>query len=339
MRGRRTRRNERAGEQGYALVLIMFFLALLALTTVMAAPTVISSIQREKEKEMVWRGRQYTRAIRMYYAKMKRFPTSLDDLTKPKTGLRFMRQAYKDPMNGTDGTWRLIYVGPNGQLIGSLNPANQASFGMIPGLQGGVGVNPNATLGTSASSFGSSSSFTNTSFGGNSSFGNSSFGSSSFGNSTASGTANAAGGQGFGSTTTGTTDPNAQNGGSSDQLGVPQPLQMMDSSNTIGGNIIGVGSKIDKKSFLWYQKAKNYRQFEFIWDPSKDMGLGGASRGIGNPVQNLNGNNSNTTNPNGTTPGSGFGANPGSSSPQPNQNFNGNQDPNSNPPLQAPPGQ
>ena len=47
---------------------------------------------------MIWRGRQYVRGIKLYYRKTGRFPTSMDDLTKPKLGsLRFMRQAYKDP--------------------------------------------------------------------------------------------------------------------------------------------------------------------------------------------------------------------------------------------------
>jgi type II secretory pathway pseudopilin PulG len=366
---RRPRRNQ----QGYALVLIMFFLALLVLSTVIAAPTVLSSVQREKEKEMVWRGKQYTRAIRMYYTKMRRFPTSLDDLTKPKTGLRFMRQAYKDPMNSTDGTWRLIYVGPSGQLVGSLNPYNQQTFGMMPGMgamagaQGLAGATP-AGLQGNTSAFGSSMQGGNSSFGsgfggsstigGNSSFGNSSgfgssssFGSSSaFGSQPAQATNNQSPGS-FGSVTT--TDPNAQNGSDSgSQMGQPQPLQMMDSSNTIGGNIIGVGSKIDKKSFLWYQKAKTYRLFEFIWDPSKDTGTGGASRGIGTPVQNMNGTSTNGTNPtgingtngtNGTNNngfGSGFGSGFGNNQnnqqnqqqPQQNQNnFNNDQ------PLQAPP--
>jgi hypothetical protein len=336
---RRTAKARRVntGEQGYALVLIIFFLAMLVLTTVVAAPTVISSIQRDKEKEMVWRGRQYTRAIRMYYTKMKRFPTSLDDLTKPKTGLRFMRQAYKDPMNGTDGSWRLIYVGPNGQLIGSLNAANQ-TFGMMPGI---AGMAPNGALGSAAGSFGSSIGNAGNSSFGNSSFGNSSFGNSSFGSSNSSfgSAANANGvpggtggaGQAFGSTT----DPNAQNG--ADQSGNPQPLAMMDSSNTIGGNIIGVGSKINRSSFMWYQKAKNYRQFEFIWDPSKDLGMGGASRGIGTPVQNLNGTNPSGTNPNSMNPtGTGTGLNPGQNPSQQNPGFNGNPDPGAIPPLQAP---
>lgn len=112
-------------------------------------------------------------------------------------------------------------------------------------------------------------------------------------------------------------------------MGTPQPLGMMDASNTIGGNIIGVGSKINKKSFLWYQKAKNYRQFEFIWDPSKDLTVGGASKGIGTPVQNPSG-----TNPAGTgtsNPSSSPGMNPGQN-PQSNQNS-----PNPDVPLEAPP--
>jgi hypothetical protein len=352
-----TIRRKQKGQEGYALVLMMFFLALLVLSTVLAAPTVLSSIQREKEAEMVWRGRQYTRGIRMYYMKMHKFPTSLDDLTKPKTGLRFMRQAYKDPMNNVDGTWRLIYVGPNGQLIGSLNSQALGTFGQVP-TAGAPGVAQNASFG-GQSSFGN-----NNSFGGNSSFGStlggtgssfgSTLGSTGFGN-TAFGNGNQAGaapsgqapanGTGGGSGNNGdtSTDPNAQNGDSSDQGGTPQSQGMMDASNTIGGNIIGVGSKINKKSFLWYKKAKNYRQFEFIWDPTHDSVMGGASQGIGAPVQGTNGVNPNGANPNGTgvngvtsspfSPGINSGQNP-----QQNQNpNNGIIDPNSNPPLQAPP--
>lgn len=113
----------------------------------------------------------------------------------------------------------------------------------------------------------------------------------------------------------------------------------MDASNTIGGNIIGVGSKVNKKSFLIYEHAKNYRQFEFIWDPSKDTTVGRASAGIGTPIQNSNG-----MSPAGTT---GLNGSPFSSGINPNQNSNTNQtssptqgqNPGSGspePPLQAP---
>ncbi|PYX84872.1 MAG: hypothetical protein DMG70_05370, partial [Acidobacteria bacterium] len=94
-------------QQGYALLLVVFLATTMLILATLAAPDIKTEGQREKEKEMIWRGRQYTRGIKLYYRKMGRFPTSLDDLTKPKVGsLHFMRQAYKDPMNTQDGSWR-----------------------------------------------------------------------------------------------------------------------------------------------------------------------------------------------------------------------------------------
>jgi hypothetical protein len=334
MRQKRNIRGACRAESGYALVLVMFILAILVLAMTEAAPTVLSSIQREKEKEMVWRGKQYTRGVRMYYMKLNRFPTSLDDLTKPKTGIRFMRQAYKDPMNQVDGSWRLIYVGPNGQLIGSLSDRSLGSTGQIGGM-GIVGAQAGSpSLFSTAFSAGNGSGLT----GGNS-LNSSGFGMNQLGGNNqagAVGTALANGSSAAGAN--GTADSSSPDPTQPHSLAGP-----MDASNTIGGNIIGVGSKINKKSFLIYQKAKNYRLFEFIWDPSQDTTVGRASAGIGTPVQNMNGQN-----PQGTaTPNSPFGQgmnpmNPGQTpgqiqTPAQNPNPAGNPDPNQMPPLQAPP--
>jgi hypothetical protein len=298
-----------------------------------AAPTVLSSIQREKETEMVWRGKQYTRGVRMYYLKMNRFPTSLDDLTKPKTGIRFMRQAYKDPMNQVDGSWRLIYVGPNGQLIGSLNDRTISIAGVgspTAGAPGGIQSAGSSIfsngIGTNSTTLGSSS-INSSGFGMNQSAGTNPNG--AMGTALANGTAP--------TNSTGNAD-DAANQDSTQPHSLAGP---MDASNTIGGNIIGVGSKVNKASFLVYEKAKNYRKFEFIWDPSKDTTVGRASAGIGNQ--------------NGINPATGNGANPmgngmsnsplspGTSpgqAPTQNSNQNGiNPDPSGGPPLQAPPSQ
>ena len=119
-------------------MMVAFFTALLLITSMAAAPQILQQGKREKEQEMIWRGQQYVRGVKLYYRKMGRFPTSVDDLTKPKVGsLRFMRQAYKDPMNKGDGTWRLIYVGPAGQLIGSLKPPQTLQ---LPGAGAGLGT-------------------------------------------------------------------------------------------------------------------------------------------------------------------------------------------------------
>jgi hypothetical protein len=284
------------GEEGYALLLVVFLTTMLLLATMVAAPSVKTERKREKEEEMIWRGKQYVRGIKLYYRKNGKFPTSLDDLTKPKTGsLRYLRQAYKDPMNKEDGSWRLIYVGPAGQLIGSLKPPQTLQ------LQGGAGQ-----VGTPAAALGSQGTAQGPAQGAGAS-------QSAFGPQTAGTTSSASAfGGGLSGTTAGTTQSSAFGPGGGDTMSNPSSLSS-GSSPIFGGNIIGIGSKIDRKSVTVYEKATNYHLFEFIWDPSKDvMGVGGATgtqvgtpvppgqgfgQGFGQPVQNPGGTQP-ATNPN-----------------------------------------
>jgi len=215
---------------------------------------------------MIWRGKQYARGVKLYYRRMGRFPTNLDDLTKPKLGsLRFMRQAYKDPMNKEDGAWRFIYVGPGGQLIGSLKPPQQNL--LFP-----QGAAPN--VGTPASALNGS---------------NSSPQPGSNGQPGATGGLQPGGSGGFGASSSTTNPPAATGTPVSADQGSPDSSQSIPAGDTptiVGGNIIGVGSKINKPSIAIYDKATNYRLFEFIWDPSKDYGAG---RPGGQPGSGLGG--------------------------------------------------
>ncbi len=288
-------------ERGYALLLITFFVALLALATLAAAPNVITNARRDQEEEMIWRGKQYVRGIRMFYTKQHRFPQKLEDLYKPKTGMRFMRQAFKDPVNTTDGEWRLIYVGPNGMLIGSTKnrtvniPAQGGGAVGVPAGSAGNGFGLSSNLQSSNSTFGGSSSSSST----------------PSGNPPNPGVNGAAGG--------GQDQADGQN--STDASGTLQEPTFTDTSGIIGGNIIGVGSKVNKQSIRWYEKAHNYRQFEFVWDPAQD-GVGGQQAGI--PLNNSNGIGS----PAGGTPTTTSPFSPGGSSTFPNS---------SGTPLSAPP--
>jgi len=338
MRNSLPMRRKWRGQEGYALTLVVFMLALVVIASAAVAPNIITNGRREREEEMIWRGKQYVRGIRLYvryyqaHGGTTRFPTSMEDLTKNKVGIRFMRQAYKDPVNPVDGSWRMIYVGPNGQLIGSLKsrpllPDGQS--GSSSGSSGGFG----SLFGGSQAQSGNNSSFGSSSFGssssGNSSFGNSSFGGSSFGNSSFnnSGNANAANPQGQ------TTAQGTPGSTISDPMSTPQAIAGSDgTTDVVGGNIIGVGSKVNKASIIWYDKARNYRQFEFIWDPSKEPVNGGAAAGVIGvpPAGTPNGSNSIFSNPTGN---SGFGQ-------QPTGAPTGNPNPGSGtPPGQTPPGQ
>jgi hypothetical protein len=252
----RSQTASKARENGYALLLVVFLATLMLLATVAVAPNILTEGKREQEKEMIWRGKQYVRGVRLHFRKYGRFPTSLDDLMKPKIGsLRFMRQPYKDPMNKENGEWRLIYVGPNGQLIGSLKPHTinlQISQGGGPGI-------PASQLASASSS---------TPPGANGRY--------------APGIQ--PGGTAPGSNPIGATGApvgtDQSDSGSNGQAAPPLP----DASTIFGANIIGVGSKIDKPSVIYYDKAKNYRLFEFIWDPAKDaVGFGqpGTQTGTG----------------------------------------------------------
>lgn len=248
MKRARTSRRPLAGrrrERGYAIILVLIMATLMLIATMAVAPNILNQGRREREKEMIWRGKQYVRGIKMYYRKTGKFPTSLEDLTKPKiANIRFMRQAYKDPMNAKDGEWRLIYVGPAGQLIGSLKPKRALQLTGLGGLQqiaapnlGGqpsfgqaLGQAPNQIMGNTAGLLPS--------------------GAPQSADTTEPG---------------GTTDADAADSAANEALLASEPTTIL------GGNIIGVGSKINQRSLIVYDKSKNYRQFEFIWDPSKDV--------------------------------------------------------------------
>jgi hypothetical protein len=285
----------RRAQEGYAILLVLFFVAILLISTISVAPNVLTAGRREKEAEMIWRGKQYTRGIKLYYRKTGKFPTSLEDLTKPHVGnIRFMRQAYKDPMNPKDGEWRLIYVGPSGQLIGSLNPQRSLQMNGFGGAPGAVPGTPASQLAVQSSAgfgqvlgqglnqaagqvFGNSGASSPSSFGGSS---NTAQGTLGQPNAAPGSNAAAAGSTGTGTDTA--ADPAASDAAN-------QALLESEPTTVMGGNIIGVGSKINQRSITVYEKAKNYKQFEFIWDPSKDVITVGGAAGqpIGTPAGSL----------------------------------------------------
>lgn len=104
-----------------------------ALLVAIAVMTVMMSVampvwrhdqQREKEAELVWRGNQYVRAIRLFQAKTGAFPTSVDMLVQQ----RFLRKKYLDPITNDEFT----YIGAGsmaGQLGGGAVQVNSGAPG------------------------------------------------------------------------------------------------------------------------------------------------------------------------------------------------------------------
>jgi hypothetical protein len=339
MKYRASSMNSTRRQEGYALLLVVFFMALLAVSTMSIGLRVITEGRREKEKEMIWRGNQYTRAIKLYYRKTGRFPTTVDNLVQPSLGnIRFLRQAYKDPMNKDDGSWRFIYVGPAGQLIGSLNPSNNLPLGaQALGAQPGQSTNPSSSSGFGILGSSGGIGLPGSTAGNQSTNGFSLFGSGTqtastpgaFGSGVTAGTGAAAAGFGTG---TGATGTDATNGSGTDAL---QAALDSDPPTIVGGNIIGVGSKINHSSVMVYEKAQNYKLFEFIWNPAKDMAMistGGAQVGTpaGTQGQGAPGQNAPGQNGFGVTPSQGGNGAPGNGNPNAPQQPP-TSDPNSNP--------
>src|ERR1700728_617741 len=125
----RSNSRQRDPESGYTLLIALLLVATILLITAAAAPNIFTEGRRERDEEMIWRGQQYTRAIGLYYKKYGHYPHTVDDLVKSDTQIRFLRKAYKDPMNSEDGSWRFIYLGPGGVLINSVMYVNIAQVG------------------------------------------------------------------------------------------------------------------------------------------------------------------------------------------------------------------
>lgn len=136
-------RSKHHGESGFAMLLVFVMAAAIAITLYMEMPRVAFESQRTKEQLAIDRGLQYERAIQLFYRKYKTYPQSLDDLETTRN-VRFLRRRYLDPLTGKD--WRLLHVGPSGQLTDSLvqppAPLPGSTTGSAIGSTMGSGPNP-----------------------------------------------------------------------------------------------------------------------------------------------------------------------------------------------------
>src|SRR5438874_11563618 len=103
-------------DAGFSLAALIFFAAAVSILAAAAVPAYQMQAKREREKELISRGEEYTRAIQKYQRKFGVNPGSIDQLVQTN-GLRFLRRAYKDPITGED--LRPIRTNPAGSPSGS----------------------------------------------------------------------------------------------------------------------------------------------------------------------------------------------------------------------------
>lgn len=261
-----------ASEQGFMLLglIVAIFIMLLALSV--AAPVMARNLRRDRELEAMHRGNQYVRAIQLYYKKFGHYPGSIEQLEN-SNNIRFLRQRYKDPINGKED-WRLIPVGQNkttvkgffgeplaglpttgaggGSLSLSANIGGASMSGITNGPNGAAGAAGAAgSLGLGVTGVG----------GGGAAAG-------------ATGTSGSAGATG----TSGSTDTSA--GGSSGGIGGQSTAGSglgsgLTASSGMGSGtgqpFMGVGLEAAGESIVVLNEQTVYKDWEFLYDPRVDQ--------------------------------------------------------------------
>ncbi len=133
----------RFSESGYVLLALMLTMTLVLVALAVEAPRIGQQIKREKEEELVHRGKDYATAVKRFVHKNGgRYPVSVEQLENTNH-IRFLRKKYVDPMTG-DSDWRIVHVGEAEIKIPAPNPGLSGGGGQNPGLGGGAtGPNTN----------------------------------------------------------------------------------------------------------------------------------------------------------------------------------------------------
>jgi type II secretory pathway pseudopilin PulG len=132
----------RSRESGYVLLALMLTMTLILVALAIEAPRIGQQIKREKEEELVHRGKDYATAVKRFVHKNGgRYPVSIEQLENTNH-IRFLRKKYVDPMTG-DSDWKMVHVGEAEVKIPTPNPGLSGGGGQNPGLGGGVTGTPN----------------------------------------------------------------------------------------------------------------------------------------------------------------------------------------------------
>jgi type II secretory pathway pseudopilin PulG len=146
------RTRTRPDDRGYAMVALLVTLGVMSVILGMAMPVWRTVMQREKEEELIFRGRQYARAIQLYQRKFAAaYPASIDVLVEQ----RFLRKKYTDPMTKS-GEFEILHQGSLAQRQaasvagrGVASPAQQAGA-VRSGSPGQLAAAPGSPFGSQA---------------------------------------------------------------------------------------------------------------------------------------------------------------------------------------------
>jgi hypothetical protein len=123
-------------EKGYTLAVVVVFTSVLLVGLSEAMINWQKAMQREREEELIFRGKQYIRAIELWQRKFRNtWPTTIDALLNTNN-TRFLRKKWKDPITNSE-EWRLIKMNPDGSISGlTIIPSGGLPESTVPGAPG-----------------------------------------------------------------------------------------------------------------------------------------------------------------------------------------------------------
>jgi type II secretory pathway pseudopilin PulG len=107
--------------QGYTLVAVVIGMLILSIIIAAVGPALGNIGKRDREQELLFRGKQYARAIGLFQRRYGRYPNTLKELLENNP--RTIRQLWKDPMCNCSDWYLLIWNTPDALPQGSAAPA------------------------------------------------------------------------------------------------------------------------------------------------------------------------------------------------------------------------
>ena len=113
--------------RGYLVIMLMMAVFAITLGFLIALPVYRTEVKREKEEELIFRGKQYVEAVRIFLLKNPgRFPSSLQELLEKGC----LRRLYRDPMTES-GDWNII-LNPASAGLSGTGSSGEAQVYVIP---------------------------------------------------------------------------------------------------------------------------------------------------------------------------------------------------------------
>jgi len=107
-------------DNGYAMAALLVGMSVMAVLMTALMPVWTQMARREKEEELVFRGKQYARAIGLFQRKFANTPPpSIDVLVEQ----RFLRKKYKDPITNDD--FQPLYANSQAGVVGAPQSAQR----------------------------------------------------------------------------------------------------------------------------------------------------------------------------------------------------------------------